>query len=1580
MKKRLLLVAVIVLIVASVFCGCDNHNDDLPQATLTVRSPYDVQGVTLYAEEIETFDFTKVFLLRNEEREFTVEQSYLDKSGLTSDGGTVKCIYGEQTAQVTVTVATRAYELNLLQNFVEMYVADAAKFDAKSMFLAKIDGVKADITDDMVTTDFKAEAGNYKYTVNFHGVSQTLNIRVNDEIVIKPVKANYVSLGDIDVTAYDYASLFTITVNGVKIAVKKEYVDASQAVVGKSLFTVICSYGGQECKIDVSVKAKMYTVSLAKDKIVLHVSKAADYDFNALFTVTLNSKKVDITGDMVVSTVKAQVGNYEYTVTAGLESKTLSVEVTNVHQVEALVNYPDLELEAENAVSFDCTRLFSLYVDGDAVRVTANMLDKTTLSDVAVGKKYEVTLTYSDADGRVTSKKATVSIVETSQVRIVGTNVVTYPNSEPIDLKTLFTITHGDQIIPVTDDMISGSVNYSASGDNVVTAEYGGITQTATVTVKRGIVINTKANVITVKQGTDIEKYFFENDFTVIVNGIKIDHIAPYLDISELNFTKEGEYKAKITVPYGEKETSGLENKSELTYHTAEITYKVEKNTYGITLGSSTVSVTKNASFDPLANINVVINGLAQALTTNPAYVDAISCYAKVVKGVDTSVIGKQTVTVEVYVNGVDGEPQIVTYGAEVISDVTATAVNKAVFVGATLYTRDLFTVKRGGSEIEVTEDMVSGHVDVFTVGSYVVRLIYEGLNVEARVTVVDSALRGTYSTLMTTVVSEDEEDSEGWVTEGEKSRVYGDMTLYDDFTVKMDDKTGTFAGVDEDGNLTFMMATMLYTMHWYDGVVVMNPDNSLNMGYTNYKRPFVYIKNDLWRFNTNGKIILNSSKSGQHVVGQESSSIYTIEIFRVTSRKDVSQKVNFALKIRLVSKMTSGFYYDLSWGEASFNEGFAQTNGEKGVLSYNSENYSFVMHGPVSARLEQTSDETPFAGTTFRRSANDSKNTLFVASNGQITYKENNINVFTPVTKAEMGQMKNGGIDAVNNTIFVYKHDGSGYDKQFYSYKFKVDPQTKLYQLLEKDSLFGLYVLDNMFIFLDGYGTGLMSLNSSSYYEYQLKYEVVNGEVNVDFVNVYGDGNIGKTATFYVADTLNILTCKSADNADIVGKRFVNKHIFDGAIIYVDQSVLHSGSTSDDFVNAVTVITKNGEMSVSEKKACISKTVGYNQSGVYQFTVTVTVGGVKLNAYFGVQIVVPLDPVPALAGTYQSVIRSGYVLKLDGYGFATLTSGETEYVGNVAYYDGGRFVARVKSGSKQCVVAGKSFADGTLEVTCNGAVNFADYMTAGVSAASGNGSCVLRRITVNGADTYVWCKTVGGLGEKVVPVLIGGNQYRIPASDGEAVVKINNWNGVKDSLEVADSVRGTYAGGGKEMFLDGFGSVSLAGQSGTYKINANKTVSVKINGKLTVYSLDTEEKSFEAYDITLNETLLQGVRLSAQFNFFCNEEMYSATTLFVFGSDGKVIVYSSSDGHDKGDGQCSLDKYSPPYSVAGGAAGTFQVNGDAVTVSVRGCTFTFEIADVTNVNKMTCLFTSVDSDAHGYFAVGTVFGIPVSA
>ena len=115
-----------------------------------------------------------------------------------------------------------------------------------------------------------------------------------------------------------------------------------------------------------------------------------------------------------------------------------------------------------------------------------------------------------------------LKIVAKTQLSVTAKTVVTYPNSEDIDLKTLFEVKRGNQILTVTDDMISGTVDYSKEGDNEITLNYGGRVATAIVKVKLGVIINyAAADTVLIQKGTDISGYDFGADFSVVINGVK---------------------------------------------------------------------------------------------------------------------------------------------------------------------------------------------------------------------------------------------------------------------------------------------------------------------------------------------------------------------------------------------------------------------------------------------------------------------------------------------------------------------------------------------------------------------------------------------------------------------------------------------------------------------------------------------------------------------------------------------------------------------------------------------------------------------------------------------------------------------------------------------------------------------------------------------------------------------------------------------------------------------------------------------------------------------------------------------------
>ena len=219
------------------------------------------------------------------------------------------------------------------------------------------------------------------------------------------------------------------------------------------------------------------------------------------------------------------------------------------------------------------------------------------------------------------------------------------------------------------------------------------------------------------------------------------------------------------------------------------------------------------------------------------------------------------------------------------------------------------------------------------------------------------------------------------------------------------------------------------------------------------------------------------------------------------------------------------------------------------------------------------------------------------------------------------------------------------------------------------------------------------------------------------------------------------------------------------------------------------------------------------------------------------------------------------------------------------------------------------------------------------------------------------------------------GAIVEINVGDKKTVARINSTNSATNGLEFSDDVRGEYTRDGADnLVIDGFGTATLGAKSAKYQINADGSASVYFADGLKVYVLSGGKYSDSA--IKLDATLVEGKTYTAQYSFRCENSIiaYEATTTFRFGRDGVVEVTSVSPDHDSGDFACESDRYEAVYANDAGARGTYTVSDDVVTVTVNGFTFTFTIKDVSVAGVLICSSTTVDSGAHGYFAVGTAF------
>lgn len=1558
--------------------------DDIPEdAVLSARS----ESVTINDDEFDAYDFTALFSLRNDTNIFAIKAEQLDLTNVNKvDGGYIVCTVGDRTARINVAIHKRVYHLTLSENSITAFVDEAAYRDYKSLFTATADGEVVRIDDSMVTSDIENKSGQYRYTVNFHGESKTLIVNVSDRVVIT-ASCKSVTIEDYELDDYNFAGLFAMTVNGVRTKVTDEYIDKSQVSVDK-IGSVICARGLASESITVIVLKNVYDVQVKQNELTIHTSIVEDYDFAALFTATHNGALVAITKDMITSNVTADVGQYAVTVALRDASKTLVVNVTDVHQVVCVRNYPNFELQIDQIDAFDYTRLFALYVDEKPVKVTTAMTDITALNNAEIGETYQVTLTYTDVDGNVTTAAASVKVVAEASVQIAARNAVTYPNATPVDLRSLFTITDGIDEITVTSEMVSGSVDYSKAGDNVITLTYGNYAPvTAIVTVKRGVVINTRADVITVRKGTDKERYFFEDDFELVVNGVKIPNVFPFLDVSSVDFTTVGEYTATLTVKFNDKEftpTLAESNKPssqfQMQVYTAEIVYKVAESVASVSFNVNPIAINVNdTSFRPLSNISVIINGARQTLVTDVNLVKPLCCYAEVVETVDPTQIGSQRVVIKLYVDGLDSEPQLVEYVVHVQSTAKLTAYDAMIFVGDTIYTKDLFAINDSGVNVAVTNDMISGNVDVFTAGLYQAELSYQGAKAIARIAVLEQSVKGIYATYATTIATEADEDEEGWTTtEATSSRRYGEMVFTNGKNITVDGVALTVLQVIDEHTLIVKWGTNEYTMYMFDGIIVLDPDNTLKLSFSNIKRPLVYFNESIWNMDLdNGKLIVNYGS--QHVLANSFSS-YTIEVYTVTSKLDNSTR-RFALYVRLSAKTSADTIYVVNWGDASLDDDFVQVSGGEGTLTYGNNTYNFTMQGYVTGKINRDSDNGPKYTGTFTNAADNSK--LQITTGSRITYTNGIGQRLVDVTIYELANMRNGGLDLNNNAVFVYATDASNTDRKWYSYKFILNPDTMTFVLIEKDSLYGFYTLGNSYVFLDGYGTGHVNYDMTGGNSLQLTYEYNpdNHEVRLTHFNNEAYPQYGNGATFYLLDTLNVLIGKELYDGSLVGKEFCNTHIVDGAIVRFD-SVNVCKTVRDDIIDYIEIITRDGKLTKDQKKSIVNvRTVDRFQSGIYQITVKITVGGQELICYYAVQAFIELTPEPALAYAYSQAVVVGErcALTVDKFGLATIAYDGEKYVGNVTYYGDSRFVVRAKSANNvNVILTGETAADGIIYVACTGAVNFFDYFTTGTSAFAGNGEYVLRKITVNNVDTFIWATSLSSTGSIAQAESLGNDTYVVTSGATTVAVRVVDWNNGKTGLQLSDNVRGSYANGDGALTLDGFGGATVNGNQFRYVVNANGSVTCISGNNVAVYGINRNNGTFQQLDIAIDNTLVQGKAFSASYVFVCESAPYSATTTFTFRANGAVTVTSASAEHDSGEDQCTDDIYSPPFVASKSQDGTYSVVGNKVTVSIKNTngnfTFTFEIVDLTVANRIICVSTNVDGNAHGYFKTGTVF------
>lgn len=1395
---------------------------------------------------------------------------------------------------------------------------------------------------------------------------------VVDPVIALNATTDKVTIKDEELEGYDFKSLFKISKDESNIEVLDEYLDLSALKAEAGTYNIVCTYEEKTATIAVEVVATKYNVIAYVEEVKVNVSSVETYNFLGLFVATKDGKAITITEDMITNNVMAEPGTYTYVVTVKGVSATVTVKVTNENDIKVIETFNNVEIYHDELETFDYTSLFALYVNGTEIEVTSNMLDLSNLEGAEVGNTYKVTLNYKKGNASV-SHDVNIKILEARELKITGKNIVIYPNSEYIDLCTLFEITFGDQIIPVTSDMLNGVIDYTNVGINEITLNYKDEVVVSTVEVKKGVVIDYRySDVITIVKGENQNLYDFSNDFRVIVNGIEMTILpSKYLDTANVDFSIPGTYEVKLTIPYND-EAFGLSGVN-FTDYEKTITYVVVNNNYTIDIKEEVVEFAKGTTeYNVLKNIKVTINGKNQTLTDNPDYTSVIACYVEVLSdAIDFTRPGNQEVKIAVYVNGPDEEPVIVTYDVIMETDLVVESVSKIIFTGETLFTADLFKITEDGNEIEVSNEFINGKVNTFVPGIYEVSINYYGIEKVSKVVVLDRAIIGSYRTLLTTIdTSETNESDEEVVTKG---KLLADLVIKEDGTIKALGKTTTIISAIDEKTFTLKIGSYDYTMYYEDGIIVLDPDNAIKLTYNDDKRPAIFFKTDkyqiLERFivNSNDEYILNNTHES-----------YSIDAFRIQDSLTYEQNW-YGFKVAITSKIGSDTVYSVEWGKVEFADDFVNDINQESYLSFQDEKYEFQVLTKGNAKVKKIDNSKIYANMTFNGTYQGESVILAIDKYGGCVFKTND-KVLCNIGSYDVSQMKNGGNDVANQSVLIY-----AFKEEIFSYKFVLNLEEKTFEVVEKDTAYGKYQYDNYMVFFDGYGTGIMQDDVSSYYQYRFTYVVNGKEISIKYFDTDHTFQYGESALFYMDDLGNTLTVGYFEDEKVIGKKFENQQILDGAIIRVNTQKIGADSDSNakaELYKNIEIITKDGVITGDSLKSYVNTSfIRFNTPGFYEFTITVEINGEKIVNYYGLQILEAVYTDNELVGTYHGVISDTGVI-IDKYGYAIIRYADQTFTGFARINEDNTFVINAYNSKHASVtVTGETINDKVLKVRCNGSASFVDYLTTGEVNIIGCEGYVLRTIKVGNDYTYIFGASDTSLGSIANVELLSGNSIfnvdsilRIYNEEKDVIVKVVSWENSKNGIIVTDAYRGEYVLDAETtIIIDGFGKAKIGNASGTYDLNGS-VVTITINDSTSVYRLNNSEYTCEKVEIALDNTLLQGKFFGSSYNYYCGSYQYTADTILEFKANGQVVIRSTSSTHDDGDDRCEDDTYCPLFASKDGVNGTYNVKGNKVTIVVNGYVIVFKISNVLNVQEIVCISTTVDSESHGYFKTETVF------
>ncbi len=1532
------------------------------------------------------------------------------------------CGKGKTDSSDSVSSVIPSEEIEVKADKAEVRIAlvDLDSFDFTSLFDIYVDGGKVGVSADYIDlSKLKKELGTYEIVCSYGGKSAKVTVHVvNERNVFVQANKTKVTIKDIEVKTYDYTCLFTLTINGNITEVKKEYIDASNVLPAPDTYTVTCEYGGSSAKVWVEVTETPFVASALEDEVNVYVGAVNEFEPKALFAITLGGEEVEVTDDMITGEVKPEVGDYEIKLSIGSRKASVIVHVVNEHVIKIGSAYSEIDIAPEDVSSYDFINDFYIYEDGKSVEVNSEnvTLDTSALTGAAIGDKCEISVSYVPADGKGgATKTVIVNVTAVGSIAIKVLNAEVF-ESDTLDLTSLFEITDNGEEIEVTDDMISGFVDFGNSDECKITLTYKNIRRTATVKKIKGISIRYAAGeIVSVKKGENKGAYDFAGDFEVYIDGIRFYGIAGWIDTNNVNFDAIGVYDAVLTVKYNDASIFGKPQFA--ATKTKTIKYNVVPSVYDLKLTEKTVELKAgSADYDVLSNIELSVNGYRQSFTANRGEVNMVTTYYEIVSAPDLTVTGSHKVTINLYVYGLGYDSVTAEYTIIVKNGIKIYSEDKAVFTGETLYAPDLFRVYENGKAVNVTPDMISGRINPFVAGSYVLTVEYKGVTRSATVSVIPSDYVGDYQTADKTIAKDSVEGEDGDIAEDEKPSVaIGDMEIGRDMSifvhgVKAENVTLTDYGFD------FMLCNNAHEAHFENGVCVIIPLNELKLSYYDDNRPLVYFKRGTWAIADS--VSVHYSKEGKSVYSLTYSG-YSIFLYKVRNLETNELKW-FAIKVTLEAKTSSDTMYSVAYGFVNLSSDFSsKTIGAVGDFELNGSRYVFTISERGTGKINKTDTTAPFANKSFTGMFDGKAATLSLGNEHQPTLTVGGIKKFSMNTSefhpkynyysTDEGYYILYGYEVVTfnkkyNTktisystdLFIEEKDGDTESVTVtpFSYKFLFDVDNGTFTLAERDVYFGLYKNgEGRFVFLDGYGNGIIDTTKDSIGQYGFTYTAKSSLITV----VYDDPSnklSQKRGVFSIDAFGNVLYAQSCGKEFEKGDALTNAYITSGAAVTLSRSVFHKGETKDDVINAVKIVTKDGEYSLTAKKQKVTvngkqvaivdvSKISTGNAGFYLLEINLKLDGASSvsTKRFAVQVLDEVLPAgEGFARNYGYSISGLTSFALNTFGEAEFVVGGVSYTGYATVADG-KLYAKLTAAYKGTVsITGEINSDEilTLQIVTADGTLLLEHYSVGTVLYAGNGELIIRSFATSKGNVFYISSALSVLGDKVtikttdgedVSAISVGSVVAFTYDGRNYVLRVAALGDEKNGLEISDLLEGEYedlSGRGETLTLDGYGSGVLNGTRGTYYVynetdNGKRLVFTTTSGtfiKLLIGTGGDKLGKFVSYG-EVAEKDLSGKSYTGDVGDY----EITATVTMKFEDNGKVTLsYSSSDG-------------SPAPDYAG--TGTYAVTNGKIVISVKGyvITLTFEDPWMLSELKVSAIARPADyEEPNSMFRVGLNF------